>query len=127
MSPILSLDSTLLTSFLSALNGSYIGRTMDMTGVPYNRARISFETFEPAGTNVKFRYKFGKEDGWKDLKSTPKVTQVSNEFTRYEFDELVAESGTTEDTFKVRLDLSSNSNVFIRPRAKRLMVALRNE
>ena len=127
MSPILSLDSTLLTSFLSALNGSYIGRTMDMSGVPYNKARISFETFEPAGTNVKFRYKFGKEDGWRDLKSTPKVTQVSNEFTRYEFDEPVVTSGTTDDTFKVRLDLSSNSNVFIRPRAKRLMVSLRNE
>ena len=127
MSPILSLDSTLLTSFLSALTGSYIGRTMTMTGVPYNKARISFEAYTPAGTTVKARYKLGKEDGWRDLKAVPTVSQMSNEFTQYVYDEQVMEAGTTDDTFKIRLDLASQSNVFIRPRAKRLTVALRNE
>ena len=120
MSPIMSLNDLLLTSFLSALSGSYVGRTVDTSDAPWNTLRVSYESFEPGQSKITPRFSTDGGTTWRDFSSQPSTDSVSNEFTRYTYEEKVTESSNGYDSFKIRLDMST-PNSFVRPRAQRLM------
>lgn len=122
MSPIMSLNDLLLTSFLSELSGSYIGRTIDASdGAEYNKIRLSYESFEPGQSNVKPRYSVDGGTTWRDFTESPKVESRTGEFNRIVYEEKVTEDINGYDSIKVRLDFST-TNSFVRPRVQRLMV-----
>ncbi|QDK04952.2 virulence-associated protein [Listeria phage LP-066] len=125
ISPLLSLDDIMFAGFLTALKGSYVSRNINMTDSPYNTVKISYEAFLPANTTVKAQFSTDAGITWKDLMSTPVVTQQTADFYKYEYEEKVIQSGTYKG-FKVRLNLASQ-NSFLRPRARRLMCLMKDE
>lgn len=126
MSPIMSLNDLLLTSFLSALSGSYVSRTIDTTEAPYNTLKISYEAFTPSNTSVTPRFSTDSGDTWREFTTEPVTTQQTDEFTRYEYEEEVTTSPSGLDSLKIRLDMQTQ-NSFARPRAKRLLSNFRFE
>lgn len=126
MSPLLSLSDMVFTTFLTALQGSYVSRTVDMTEAPFNKLRVSYEAFLPANTTVTPRYSIDGGTTWKNFTATPSTAVKSNEFTQFTYDEVVATGSATHKSFKVRLDMKTQ-NSFARPRAKALMCNMRNE
>ena len=122
MSPIMSLNDLLLTSFLSELSGSYIGRTIDASdGAEYNTIRLSYESFEPGQSSIKPRYSTDGGTTWRDFKESPTVESRTGEFNRLVYEEKVTEDINGYDSLKVRLDFNT-TNSFVRPRAQKLMV-----
>ena len=120
MSPIMSLNDLLLTSFLSSLTGSYVGRTVDTSDAPWNTLRISYLAHEPSSSRIVPRFSTDGGDTWREFSVEPTTDQHSNEFVRYVYEEKVTEDTNGLDSFKVRLDFST-PNSFHRPRASRLM------
>lgn len=120
MSPILSLNDLLLTSFLSELSGSYVSRTVDASDSEFNKLRISYETFTPGNTTVTPKYSVDGGDSWIEFKSSPTTTRQTGEFTMFEYDEDLGDVGTEHDSIKFRLDLTTQ-NSFVRPRVRRFM------
>lgn len=125
ISPLLSLDDIMFVGFLTALEGSYVARTIDLTDAPYNTLKISYETFLPANTTVTPRYSIDEGTTWKTLTVTPKVTQQTENFNKYEYEEKITTGTATNKTIKWRLDLKSQ-NSFLRPRVRRLMTLMKN-
>ena len=119
MSPIMSLGDLLLTSFLSALSGSYVSRTINTTEAPYNKLRLTFEAFEPGNSSVVPRFSTDNGQTWREFTVTPTTQQQTNEFVRYVYEEKVTTDSNGYASIKFRLDFSTQ-NSFIRPRARRL-------
>lgn len=126
ISPMLSLQDMLFVGFLTALKGSYISRTIDMSEAPFNTVKLAIETFTPAGTTVVPRFSLDQGKTWKPFTKSPAVKTQTAEFTRLEYVEKVTQGTAKEKSIKVRLDMDSK-NSFLRPRARRLMVAVREE
>jgi len=126
MSPMLSLHDITLTTFLSALNGSYVGRSIDMSESPFNTIRMQYEAYEPGGSQIIPRYSIDGGTTWKEFTVDAVVQNVDGDFNDFTFEEQIASGNQTYDSIKVRLDLSTQ-NSFVRPRAARLRVNLRNE
>lgn len=120
MSPLLSLNDIVFTSFLTALSGSYVSRTIDASDAPFNTIRLSYDAFTPANTTVKARYSVDGGTTWIDFTSQPTTSKQSNEFTRYVYEEKVTSESEGYKSLKVRLDLTTQ-NSFQRPRVKTLM------
>lgn len=120
MSPIMSLNDLLLTTFLSELSGSYVSRTIDATDSEFNNVKISYDAFTPGNTTVTPRYSTDGGDTWSKFESDPVTTALTDEFTKYEFDEVVKDDEIGYDSIKFRLDLTTQ-NSFIRPRVRRFM------
>lgn len=126
ISPMLSLQDIMFVGFLTALKGSYISRTIDMSEAPFNTARMSFEVFTPAGTTITPRYSLDQGKTWNKFKSSPTTKNQTEEFTRLEYVDKVTQGTAREKSVKVRIDMEAN-NSFLRPRARRLMVTAREE
>lgn len=126
ISPMLSLDDIMFVGFLTALEGSYVSRTIDLSSAPYNTVRVSFDAFTPSNTTVIPRFSVDEGKTWKTFKNPPTVTQQTPEFSKLEYVEKITTGTATEKYFKVRLDMKTQ-NSFLRPRAKRLMTIMRNE
>ena len=126
MSPMLSLDDIMFAGFLTALKGSYISRTIDLTEAPYNTVKVSLEEFTPAGSEIAIKYSTDEGTTWKDFTSQPTVTQRTQNFYRVDYNEKISTGTATFKTFKIRIDLKS-ANSFIRCRARRLLCNLTNK
>lgn len=126
MSPLLSLNDIVFTTFLTALSGSYVSRTIDATDAPFNHLRMSYDAFIPANTQVKPRFSVDGGTTWRDFTTQPTTSQQSNEFTRYVYEEKVTEDTSGLKSIKFRLDLTTQ-NSFQRPRVKHLMTNFRYE
>lgn len=120
MSPIMSLNDLLLTSFLSELNGSYVSKTIDATDSEYDHVTLSYDEYTPGNTTVKPRYSTDGGDTWNEFDSSPTVTPQTEEFSKVEYSEKVIEDGIGYDSIKFRLDMTTQ-NSFVRPRVRRLM------
>ena len=119
MSPLLSLNDIVFTSFLTALSGSYVSRTIDASEAPFNQLKLSYEAFIPANTTVKPRYSTDGGTVWVDFKTSATTAVKSNEMTQYTFNEKISPAGEFK-SIKFRLDLTTQ-NSFQRPRIRRLM------
>lgn len=119
MSPMLSLDDIMFAGFLTALKGSYISRTIDLSEAPFNTIKMSYEQFTPPGATVTAKYSLDGGKTWKEFTTQPTATQRSQEFTRIDYVEKV-NTGGTEKSVKFRLDLKTQ-NSFARSRVRRLM------
>lgn len=126
ISPLMSVQDLTFGSFLSALQGSYVGRAIDMSEAPFNTVKIAYDAFTPLGTTVTPRYSTDGGKSWKVMATQPTTTQESREFTKFVFDEKITDAAEGFKNFRVRLDMQT-SNSFLRPRSRRLMVNLRNE
>ena len=89
MSPLLSLEDILLSGFLTALSGSYISRTIDLTEAPYNNIKIQYSQFVPDGTTVTPKWSSDGGNTWKSMTSTPTVKNDGTGFQIVKFDEKV--------------------------------------
>lgn len=131
MSPMFALDDFSLMSFLTATKGSYIGKTVDMTGAEFNTIDTSYSQYIPnTQCKVTPKYHLGETnpDGtlkWETLEtlktagatvSTKTTAPDANGFTIVTH--TVKMTGAKK-TFKVRLDLTSPTPV-LRPRVKNL-------
>lgn len=125
MSPMLSLDDIVFAGFLTALKGSYVSRTIDLTEAPFNTLKMSYEQFTPAGSTVVAKYSVDGGTTWKTFTSTPTTTKRTQDFTRVDYVEKINESGTFK-SIKFRLDLQT-SNSFARSRVRRLMCNMTNK
>lgn len=126
ISPLLSLDDIMFAGFLTALKGSYVSRTIDLTDAPYNTIKVSIETFTPANTTVTPQFSTDEGKTWQAFVSPPKATTANENFTKLEYNEKIKTGTGTAKTFKVRLDMKTQ-NSFLRPRARRLMCLMKNE
>ena len=126
ISPLMSVQDLTFASFTSALQGSYVGRTVDMSEAPYNTLRVSYEAFTPQGATVSVQYSTDGGSSWRSFSTQPSVSQQSNEFTKYTYEEKVASGTATYSSFKVRINLLTQ-NSFLRPRVRRLLTNMRNE
>lgn len=122
MSPIMSLNDLLLTSFLSELSGSYVSRTVDASdGAEFNTIRLSLEKFQPGQSTIVPRYSVDGGTTWKKFTVEPRVERATGEFDRYIYEEKVTDDINGYDSLKVRIDFTT-PNSFQRPRAQKLMV-----
>lgn len=126
ISPLMSVQDLTFASFTSALQGSYVGRTVDMSEAPYNTLRVSYEAFTPQGATASVQYSTDGGSSWRSFSTQPSVSQQSNEFTKYTYEEKVASGTATYSSFKVRINLLTQ-NSFLRPRVRRLLTNMRNE
>lgn len=126
ISPMLALDDIMFAGFLTALKGSYVSRTIDLTEAPYNTVKVSLEQFTPAGTTVKIRYSVDEGSTWKEFTTQPTVTTRTENFNRVDYVEKITTGTATHKTFKVRIDMTTQ-NSFLRPRARRLMCNMTNK
>lgn len=116
VSPILAKDSFTLLGFLTALEGSYISRNVQLSQ-KYTTVKQSIEAFIPSGSSVvpKFSY-----DGTNWIVGTlVDETPVTNEFTRYTYEYHVP-SEENAVNFRARVDMSTQS-AWIRPRARKFI------
>lgn len=119
ISPMLALDDIMFAGFLTALKGSYVARTIDLTEAPYNTIKMSYEQFTPAGTTVVAKYSTDEGKTWKTFTTQPTTTQRTQDFVRVDYVEKVNTGGTFK-SIKFRLDMTTQ-NSFLRPRVRRLM------
>lgn len=119
ISPMLSLDDIMFAGFLTALKGSYVSRTIDLTEAPYNTVKMSYEQFTPAGTVVTAKYSTDEGKTWKTFTVQPTTTQRTQDFVRVDYVEKINTGGTFK-SIKFRLDMTTQ-NSFLRPRVRRLM------
>lgn len=119
ISPMLALDDIMFAGFLTALKGSYVSRTIDLSEAPYNTVKMSYEQFTPAGTTVVAKYSTDEGKTWKTFTTQPTTTQRTQDFVRVDYVEKINTGGTFK-SIKFRLDMSTQ-NSFLRPRVKRLM------
>lgn len=119
ISPMLALDDIMFAGFLTALKGSYVSRTIDLSEAPYNTVKMSYEQFTPAGTTVVAKYSTDEGKTWKTFTTQPTTTQRTQDFVRVDYVEKVNTGGTFK-SIKFRLDMSTQ-NSFLRPRVRRLM------
>ena len=119
ISPMLALDDIMFAGFLTALNGSYVSRTIDLSEAPYNTVKMSYEQFTPAGTTVVAKYSTDEGKTWKTFTTQPTTTQRTQDFVRVDYVEKINTGGTFK-SIKFRLDMTTQ-NSFLRPRVRRLM------
>ncbi len=119
ISPMLALDDIMFAGFLTALKGSYVSRTIDLSEAPYNTVKMSYEQFTPAGTTVVAKYSTDEGKTWKTFTTQPTTTQRTQDFVRVDYVEKVNTGGTFK-SIKFRLDMNTQ-NSFLRPRVRRLM------
>ena len=119
ISPMLALDDIMFAGFLTALKGSYVSRTIDLSEAPYNTVKMSYEQFTPAGTTVVAKYSTDEGKTWKTFTTQPTTTQRTQDFVRVDYVEKINTGGTFK-SIKFRLDMSTQ-NSFLRPRVRRLM------
>ena len=119
ISPMLALDDIMFAGFLTALKGSYVSRTIDLSEAPYNTVKMSYEQFTPAGTTVVAKYSTDEGKTWKTFTTHPTTTQRTQDFVRVDYVEKINTGGTFK-SIKFRLDMSTQ-NSFLRPRVRRLM------
>lgn len=119
ISPMLALDDIMFAGFLTALKGSYVSRTIDLSEAPYNTVKMSYEQFTPAGATVVAKYSTDEGKTWKTFTTQPTTTQRTQDFVRVDYVEKVNTGGTFK-SIKFRLDMSTQ-NSFARPRVRRLM------
>lgn len=119
ISPMLALDDIMFAGFLTALKGSYVSRTIDLSEAPYNTVKMSYEQFTPAGTTVVAKYSTDEGKTWKTFTTQPTTTQRTQDFVRVDYVEKINTGGTFK-SIKFRLDMSTQ-NSFARPRVRRLM------
>lgn len=119
ISPMLALDDIMFAGFLTALKGSYVSRTIDLSEAPYNTVKMSYEQFTPAGTTVVAKYSTDEGKTWKTFTTQPTTTQRTQDFVRVDYVEKVNTGGTFK-SIKFRLDMTTQ-NSFLRPRVRRLM------
>lgn len=121
LSPMLSLNDIMFTSFLTALKGSYVSRTLDMSEAPFNHIKLSLDEFLPRGTEIKIRYSVDEGNTWKEFEEQPTTEETGGGFIQVSYDEFIQTGTATEKFFKVRIDMES-SQASLRPRARALMV-----
>ena len=121
LSPMLSLNDIMFTSFLTALEGSYVTKTLDMSEAPFNHLHLSLEEFLPRGTEIKVRYSTDEGKTWKEFSEQPEVQEAGGGFIRVIYDEFIEEGTATEKFAKFRIDMTSQQS-FLRPRARAFMV-----
>lgn len=126
ISPLLSLEDIMFVGFLTALEGSYVSRTIDLRDAPFNTVKVSFDGFMPSNTTVVPQFSLDEGKTWKSFTNPPTVTQQTQEFNKLEYAEKVATGTATYKSFKVRLNMTTQ-NSFLRPRAKRLMCLMKSE
>lgn len=119
ISPMLALDDIMFAGFLTALKGSYVSRTIDLSEAPYNTVKMSYEQFTPAGTTVVAKYSTDEGKTWKTFTTQPTTTQRTQDFVRVDYVEKINTGGTFK-SIKFRLDMTTQ-NSFLRPRVRRLM------
>lgn len=119
ISPMLALDDIMFAGFLTALKGSYVSRTIDLSEAPYNTVKMSYEQFTPAGTTVVAKYSTDEGKTWKTFITQPTTTQRTQDFVRVDYVEKINTGGTFK-SIKFRLDMTTQ-NSFLRPRVRRLM------
>lgn len=122
MSPLLAKDGFNLIGFLTALRGSYIGRTV--FNVPaYTTVKQIIEAHIPNGCTVKPSFSYDGGVTWVDYGArniTPVIEPTEDpNYTRYIYTYTIP-GGKTSTVFKARVDMSS-SNSWIRPRARKFM------
>lgn len=127
MSPMLSLEDIMFAGFLTALEGSYVSKTIDLSDARFNTVKVTFDVFTAGNSKVVPRFSVDEGKTWRTFKSAPQdLGQQSNEFTKVQYQEKILEGTATEKSFKVRLDMETQ-NSFQRPRVKRLMCLMKNE
>ena len=89
ISPMLALDDIMFAGFLTALKGSYVSRTIDLSEAPYNTVKMSYEQFTPAGTTVVAKYSTDEGKTWKTFTTQPTTTQRTQDFVRVDYVEKV--------------------------------------
>ncbi|QYS24601.1 protein of unknown function DUF4815 [Enterococcus phage GVEsP-1] len=119
ISPMLALDDIMFAGFLTALKGSYVSRTIDLSEAPYNTVKMSYEQFTPAGTTVVAKYSTDEGKTWTTFTTQPTTTQRTQDFVRVDYVEKINTGGTFK-SIKFRLDMTTQ-NSFLRPRVRRLM------
>lgn len=125
MSPMLSLNDILLTSFLSELEGSYVSRSLYMPEAPFNTLNAKLDVFEPAGTAVQLQYSLDEGDTWETLTNATSSPSEGG-FVSLQYNKVLATGNTTYDSIKYKISMESE-NSFVRPRARRLMTAVTDE
>jgi hypothetical protein len=117
MSPIIALDSLNVVSFTTGLNGTYVGRNVDLTD-PITSVTQVFDAFIPSGCTVTPQFSYNNGTSW----ITPtqvSVEPVSAEYSRYTCTASIALGQNALD-FRARLNIVSGSRT-LRPRARRFV------
>ncbi|ACI90998.1 gp16.2 [Bacillus phage SPO1] len=116
VSPILALDSFSLVGFLTALEGSYISRNIQMSQ-KYTTVKQSIEAYVPSGSSVVPKFSYDNTNWF--VGTLVDETQVTNEFTRFTYEYQVP-SEANAINFRARVDMSAESS-WIRPRARKFI------
>lgn len=127
VSPLLSLDDLSFGSFITALNGSYVSRGVDLTDAPYNTLKVSYNQHLPKTAKIVPQYSVDAGATWKNFKSAAVITRYDSNYDNVSYTEHVTGSGENglATAFKIRLNMSTQS-AFLRPRAKRLLCSMTN-
>lgn len=119
ISPLLSLEDITLAAFTSALDGSYVSRTIDASVAPFNHLSLSYEAFLPLGCTLVPKYSLDGGASWNTFTVSPTATAASGSFTKYAYSQQLSTT-QTYTSIKFMLTMHAPSS-FLRPRARRLM------
>lgn len=118
-SPIIAGDCINLIGFLTQTTGAYVSRQVTMSE-HFTKVRISMDVAKPSGTDVRVFIMTDDKTGWRKVTETPTVSQVDEEFNRYEY----SLTGVNSANYRIKIEMES-SNPLIRPRIRKLMSILK--
>jgi hypothetical protein len=125
MSPLLSLEDMLFVGFTTALEGSYISRTIDLADAPFNNIKLQYDAFLPTGTSVTPKWSKDGGNTWTKFTTSPTIKSAGTlGFNTFKYNETVTTGTDTFNSFKIRLDMLT-ANSFSRPRVRTLLSTMK--
>jgi hypothetical protein len=115
LSPILAMDSLVLTGWTTGTSGSYVGRNVELTQ-PITNVKQIFDAHIPSGCAVTAQFSYDDGTTWITPTQTS-ATPMSADYTRY-ICEATISAGANALNFRARLNITSNDPT-LRPSAQR--------
>jgi hypothetical protein len=115
LSPMVAMDSLILTGWTTATSGSYIGRNVELTQ-SYTDVKQIYDAHIPSGCAVTAQFSYDGGTTWLTPTQTS-ATPMSADFTRYICEASVS-SSVNAMNFRARLNITSNDPT-LRPTAQR--------
>ena len=121
LSPMISMETMSLVSFINKLESRYISRNVTIPD-GYNNIKVILDMHIPSSTSAQIYYAIDKEgNSWKLLES-PSTSTIDEKLVRYEYTKRL---DSTAMSYRVKIVLKTSSPL-IRPRVKRLVNILKS-
>lgn len=119
VSAIVAKNTINLITFMSKSKGAYVSKNI-VLDENYENLKVSIELSLPSGTSAKVYYSTdGNGDSWNELTS-PKLTQVDQEFYRHDY----TATDISSKNYRVKVEFAT-SNPLVRPRGRKLVSILK--